>query len=109
MTLLAAASIFGIQRLLEIPKINPQQSSTENQSSQTKETKSALPTRVIVPNVVGSSREQAKTILEQAGLQLGDIRSASFRAEDVGKIVKQKPKALQEVDRNTPIDLTIGE
>lgn len=66
-------------------------------------------TQVIVPDVTGQTLDEARRVLEQAGVRVGDVRSASFRVEDIGKVVKQKPKASQEVERNATVDLTIGE
>jgi serine/threonine-protein kinase len=108
--LLGITVVAFIAGALVIPKLITNE--TEQQTARTnQETGEKVPaaTQVIVPDVSGQTLEEARRLLEQAGFRVGEVRGASFRVEDIGKVVKQKPKASQEVERNTTVDLTIGE
>ena len=66
-------------------------------------------TLVTVPNVVGKSREQAETDLQDAGLAVGTVTRVqpSGSTQTPGTVLEQNPAANQRVDRQTPVNLTV--
>jgi serine/threonine-protein kinase len=69
------------------------------------------PTLVPVPNVVGETRRQAETILEDAGLVVGDVIQAPAPADqpdlEPGTVTEQDPPADEEVEEGTEVTLTV--
>jgi beta-lactam-binding protein with PASTA domain/tRNA A-37 threonylcarbamoyl transferase component Bud32 len=69
-----------------------------------------LPTLVVVPNVVGETRRDAEQILLDEGLEVGEISQAPAEDhpdQEPGTVVEQDPAALEEVEEDTPVDLTV--
>jgi serine/threonine-protein kinase len=64
---------------------------------------------VTVPNVVGEKRAQAITRLQDNGLEVGTITPvpAADDTQEPGTVLEQDPASGDEVDRGTPVDLTI--
>ncbi|HET9248975.1 MAG TPA: Stk1 family PASTA domain-containing Ser/Thr kinase [Actinomycetota bacterium] len=64
---------------------------------------------VTVPDVVGEKRSQAISDLEEAGLEVGTITPvpAADDTQEPGTVLEQDPAAGDEVERGTPVDLTI--
>jgi eukaryotic-like serine/threonine-protein kinase len=66
------------------------------------------PEQVEVPDVTGSSQENASSALEGAGLRVGKItRAESDQAP--GTVLEQSPAAGQQVDKGAAINLTVAE
>ena len=62
--------------------------------------------RIVVPEVVGKSLEDAQTILKDIGLRLGRV---TFRDDDrVDQVLEQAPKAGDQVAKETAVDLVVG-
>lgn len=61
--------------------------------------------RLEVPDVVGQTLRDAKTILENTGLVTGKIDPANAPVQN--KVVKQSPAAGAEAERGTAVDLVI--
>ena len=64
--------------------------------------------QVTVPNVTGMTQSGARTTLEQAGLRVGDVTSASSTSGPSGTVVGQDPAAGVRVAENTAVTLTIS-
>jgi len=64
---------------------------------------------VTVPDVVGKTRTQAEQDLTDAGLEIGNITRvpAADDTQQPGTVVEQDPAGNAEVERGTPVDLTI--
>ena len=62
----------------------------------------------IVPNVLGRRLEQAKEILERAGLKVGQIDYVYDQEKLWDIILRQNPRPGKEVPSFTPVDLTIN-
>lgn len=68
---------------------------------------SAGPEKVEVPDVVGTSREQAARLLAAAGLALGNVREeASARA--AGTVIAQSPGAGTEAKKGSRVDIVVS-
>lgn len=62
----------------------------------------------VVPNVVGSTLEEAIVAIERNNLKVGIVREQSKDGVSKGKIFKQSEKAFETVPVNTSIDLYIS-
>jgi eukaryotic-like serine/threonine-protein kinase len=71
---------------------------------------SAGPTVVLVPNVVGRTVLQARSILESAGLTIGDVKTATGdQINDMNAIVtEQTPGATAQVPAGQTVSLIAG-
>ncbi|MDQ6767750.1 MAG: Stk1 family PASTA domain-containing Ser/Thr kinase [Candidatus Eremiobacteraeota bacterium] len=69
---------------------------------------SAGPNAVTVPNVVGSSVEDARAKLEQAGLALGAIAHAAVADTSPGTVVGQHPDANSQAPQGTAVDIVVA-
>jgi beta-lactam-binding protein with PASTA domain len=62
--------------------------------------------RVVVPEVIGKSLQDAQEILKETGLRTGRI---TFRDDDrVGQVLEQEPKAGDRAAKETAVDLIVG-
>jgi beta-lactam-binding protein with PASTA domain len=62
--------------------------------------------RVVVPELVGKSLEDAEAILKEVGLRVGRV---AFRDDDrVDQVLDQAPRAGERVAKETAIDLSVG-
>src|SRR5690606_1002591 len=64
--------------------------------------------QVAVPDVVNSFEEDAKTLLEEQGLIVGEITYIDDRYAPKGLVLKQSVQADQQVDEQTPVNLEIA-
>src|SRR5262245_54124944 len=64
---------------------------------------------ISVPNVVGETRQVAEQKLTDAGLKVGDITKVqpTDPSQTPGTVLEQDPAADEQVDRQTPVNLTI--
>ena len=70
---------------------------------------SAGPTVVITPDVVGRNFAQARSLLEQVGLALGNVTTTNGAAPDgASTVTSQTPAAGSQVARGAKIDLQVG-
>jgi serine/threonine-protein kinase len=70
---------------------------------------SAGPTVVVAPDVVGRNFAQARSLLEQVGLALGNVTSTDGANPDgSATVVSQTPAAGSQVARGAKIDLQVG-
>ncbi len=63
---------------------------------------------VVVPGVTGLSQEQARQMLEEAGLSVGKVREDTQSQETPGTVVVQSPAASERVTEGTRIDLVVA-
>jgi eukaryotic-like serine/threonine-protein kinase len=65
--------------------------------------------QVIVPNVVGETREQAQTLITGRGLTVGEITEQETDDEEaVGTVLEQDPSPETRVEEGSAIDLVVG-
>lgn len=70
---------------------------------------SAGPTIVLVPDVIGRSLDDAKVLLQQVGLAVGEVSYAgSAIADAAAVVVSQSPAAGFQTPARTRINLTVG-
>ena len=64
---------------------------------------------ITVPNVVGESRNQAEADLQEAGLTVGQVTKVqpTDQTQTPGTVLEQDPAADEEVERQTPVNLTV--
>jgi eukaryotic-like serine/threonine-protein kinase len=64
---------------------------------------------ITVPNVVGKTRNQAEADLQEAGLKVGTITKVqpTDATQTPGTVTEQDPAANEEVERETPVNLTV--
>ena len=62
---------------------------------------------VIVPNVVELTFDEAKTVLQQQGLRVGNI-SEKVTSEPKGTILRQSPRANSQVSNDTEVRLIVA-
>lgn len=70
---------------------------------------SAGPNAVTVPSVVGTSLDDAKTALGQAGLAVGSIAYAQVTDTSPGTIIGQHPDAGSQAPQGTTVDLVLAQ
>ncbi len=69
----------------------------------------ATPTALVpVPDVFGLPLDQAKVVLEEAGLRLGEVRRAHDAAVPAGLVLEQNPRAGVSVAVGTAVDLILS-
>jgi len=61
--------------------------------------------KVVVPNIVNKSLIEAKNILEQYGLKLGNIKKVCDEDKDFDIVISQTPKAGSTVVQGSKIDI----
>jgi hypothetical protein len=64
--------------------------------------------QITVPNVTGLTQSAARATLEQAGLRVGDVTSATNAAVPSGTVAVQDPAAGVRVAENTAVSLIIS-
>jgi eukaryotic-like serine/threonine-protein kinase len=70
---------------------------------------SAGPTVVLAPDVVGRNFAEARQLLEQVGLALGDVTTPDGRsANGTATVMSQSPAAGSQVARGSRINLQVG-
>jgi serine/threonine-protein kinase len=71
---------------------------------------SAGPTMVVVPDVIGRPLDDAKILLQQVGLTIGEITWATGAAitDAAAVVVSQSPAAGSETPMRTRVSLTAG-
>lgn len=68
----------------------------------------AIAAKITVPNVVGKSADQAKTLLKQAGLEVGTSVPQESSDKAPGLVLAQEPAAASRVSKTTKIDLVLA-
>ena len=63
---------------------------------------------VEVPSLLGKTRAEAKQILADAGLQLGDTTKSYSESYEEGEICIQSPSAGKEVKQGTKVSITVS-
>jgi len=68
------------------------------------------PDQVAVPDLTGKTVEEARALLEQAGLQLAATQDQKEVEDEnqVGKIIEQNPAAGAQAPKDTPVRVTVG-
>jgi beta-lactam-binding protein with PASTA domain/tRNA A-37 threonylcarbamoyl transferase component Bud32 len=66
---------------------------------------------VTVPEVIGENRRDAERIIQEAGLEVGEVTPvpAVDETQEPGTVVEQDPAADEEVEEGTPVNLTVVE
>jgi serine/threonine-protein kinase len=66
---------------------------------------------VTVPEVIGENRRDAERIIQEAGLEVGEVTPvpAVNETQEPGTVVDQNPAADEEVEEGTPVNLTVVE
>lgn len=66
---------------------------------------------VLVPEVIGENRRAAQQIIEDAGLEVGEVTTvpAVDETQEPGTVVEQDPAPDEEVEEGTPVNLTVVE
>ena len=64
--------------------------------------------KVNVPGVTGLSQEQARQMLEEAGLSVGKVREDPDAESTPGTVVSQNPPASERVVEGTKVDLVVA-
>jgi hypothetical protein len=104
--LIVAAGAFIIPKFFGSKSSEAEQVPIKNSPPQLNNTPAA---QVAVPDLRGRTLDEAKKMLEQLHLQVGDVSPVSSTKENVGKVVRQFPRWNQQVDPQTQINLSIGE
>jgi len=66
------------------------------------------PAMVKVPDLAGSTPDQARTTLERAGLKLGSQKETTSNQVSKGQIVSQNPAAGSSVESGSSVDVTVS-
>jgi beta-lactam-binding protein with PASTA domain/tRNA A-37 threonylcarbamoyl transferase component Bud32 len=67
------------------------------------------PSTVAVPNLVGTSLDDARAALEQTGLALGNVAYASVQDTSPGTIIGQHPDANSQAPEGSSVDVVIAQ
>jgi eukaryotic-like serine/threonine-protein kinase len=64
---------------------------------------------VTVPEVIGENRRDAEQIIQEAGLEVGDVTTvpAEDETQEPGTVIDQDPAADEEVEEGTAVNLTV--
>lgn len=71
-------------------------------------TVSAGPPVVEMPYVLGMDRAEAEAVLDSLGLVVSDVEEVFRFGRDQGIVVEQEPAAETELERGSPVRLTVG-
>ncbi|MDR1087972.1 MAG: Stk1 family PASTA domain-containing Ser/Thr kinase [Coriobacteriales bacterium] len=63
---------------------------------------------IAVPKVVGLTQADAKTLIEEAKLTLGEVSEQSSETVEAGSVISQNPAAQSKVAEGTKVDLVIS-
>jgi len=66
------------------------------------------PKSAIIPDVAGKSREEAQTVLTQAGFVVGAVADDFSDAVPVGAVISQQPAANSSAKKGTSVSLTLS-
>ena len=66
------------------------------------------PRQTTVPDVTGLTRRDARSVLEDADLELGQVSRAASDDFDEGLVISQDPAADERVDAGSAIDITVS-
>lgn len=64
---------------------------------------------VTVPYVIGKTQEEAKRMLEEAELTLGNVKTETDTTKSNGVVLKQSIDADKTVDEKTPVSITVNQ
>ena len=64
--------------------------------------------KVKIPSLLGKTRDEAKELIESAGLVLGKTSKAYSSSYEVGEICVQSPAANKEVAEGTKVNITVS-
>ncbi len=64
--------------------------------------------RVVVPNLIGKSQQEAENLLKGSGLEVGAVSSSFDKTVEAGTILDQTPNSGQRVDRGSSVDLVLS-
>ncbi len=67
-----------------------------------------IPKEVVVPNLEGSNLEEAKRLLDQAGLRLGNLYEEENESVPEGHVISTQPPAGRLVRKGRQVDLVIS-
>ena len=87
---------------------NPEGGETAERGSRVTITVGSGPETVAVPELTGNTPEQARAILEEAELRLGDQTEAPSNEVPEGQIISQQPAAGTDVRRDTEVGVTVS-
>jgi serine/threonine-protein kinase len=68
----------------------------------------ASPDTVMMPNLAGKSLEEAKNILKELSLEIGETRYEVKNELPLGTILEQFPEEGTKIQRGSNIDLTVS-
>ncbi|GAA3535212.1 Stk1 family PASTA domain-containing Ser/Thr kinase [Amycolatopsis ultiminotia] len=89
--------------------IDPAAGTTVATTTQITLTVGVRPGSVTVPDLNGKSPDEAKALLEQNKLKIGDTNQQTVDKEsDVGKVVSQNPTANSSAAEGSTVDITVG-
>lgn len=66
------------------------------------------PEKLTVPKLTGKTEDEARALLEDADLELGEVKSAYDSSVEAGQIISQSPSPGKKVDKNTAVRITVS-
>ena len=69
---------------------------------------SVAPRPVVVPSLEGGTVEAARTALENAGLELGQVREENSEDVPEDRIISQSPEAFSEAPKGSAVDVVVS-
>lgn len=63
---------------------------------------------IAVPDLSGMPMDQARQVLTGKGLTVGTVTEADSRADEVGKVLQQRPSGRTEVAGGSPVAVVVG-
>ncbi|SDD06982.1 Stk1 family PASTA domain-containing Ser/Thr kinase [Peptococcus niger] len=66
------------------------------------------PEKLTVPKLTGKTEDEARALLEDADLELGEVKSAYDSSIEAGQIISQSPSPGKKVDKNTAVRITVS-
>jgi serine/threonine-protein kinase len=64
--------------------------------------------RVQVPQLLNQDEQAARQLIEQAGLEVGEVTTQASTAEQQGKVINSDPASGASVEKGTKVDLVVG-
>ncbi|WP_435201563.1 Stk1 family PASTA domain-containing Ser/Thr kinase [Janibacter sp. GS2] len=87
---------------------DPEENTTLAEGEEVTLTVSDGPEDASVPNVVGKSRQEATTALEDAGLKVGDVTETDSPDQGKNKVISTQPAVSETVQKGESVDLVVA-
>ncbi len=92
----------------KVAQTNPSTGQTVKKGSTVSVTLSSGPSEVTVPDLTGKTQDEARQILAESGLEMGNVQTSDDASQEKGKILFTSPAAGEAATKGDSIAVTIA-